>query len=71
LLLNLLKQVFTGKSRKIESSLNLPVIYFQSSELIVENEDAAPLHIDGDPAATPDRLHIRILPQCFRLIHPR
>lgn len=71
LLLNLLRQVFTGKTKRIESSLKLPVIYFQTTELVVDNEDSAPLHIDGDPAETPVQLHIRILPQCFRLIHPR
>lgn len=71
LLLNILKQVFTGKSRKIENSLKLPIIYFQTTELMVDNRDQAPMHIDGDPAETPEKLQIRIAPSCFRLIQPK
>ena len=30
----------------------------------------APLHIDGDPAETPEELKIEIKKKCFRLIQP-
>lgn len=70
LLFNLVKQIMNGKLKKIESSLHQPVIYFQTRELIIDNKDQAPLHIDGDPADTPDKLLVRIKPSCFRLIRP-
>jgi len=70
MLLSILKQVFTGKTRKVDSSLNLPVIYFQTPHLKIINKGKAPLHIDGDPAETPDQIEAKIHPACFRLIHP-
>jgi len=79
LLFNLVKQILGGKLQKIPSvktasergtSLKAPVIYFQTKQLTIENNSFAPMHIDGDPAETPDKLKIKILPKCFRLIHP-
>jgi diacylglycerol kinase (ATP) len=70
LLYNLIKQILTGKLQKIENSLKLPVIYFQTKQVIIENSSLAPVHIDGDPYETPERLKIKILPKCFRLIQP-
>ncbi len=70
LLYNLIKQILAGKLQKMETSLKLPVIYFQTKQLLIENSDLAPLHIDGDPSETPDRLMIKIVPECFRLIQP-
>ncbi len=70
LLYNLIKQILAGKLQKIETSLKLPVIYFQTKELLIENPDLAPLHIDGDPSETPEKLTIKIVPECFRLIQP-
>ena len=46
------------------------VIYFQTDKLEVINHSQAPLHIDGDPAETPDRLSVEIKKKCFRLIQP-
>ena len=70
LLYNLIKQILAGKLQKMESSLNLPVIYFQTKQLSIENNSLAPIHIDGDPAETPEKLKIKIVPKCFRLIQP-
>ena len=70
LLFNLLKQIVAGKLRDIESSLNQPVIYFQTEKIRIENIDEAPMHIDGDPAETPSRLIIELKKKCFRLIQP-
>ena len=71
LLFNLLKQVLAGKLQKVESSLNNPVIYFQTPKLLIHNPAAALMHIDGDPAETPEILEIEVKKKCFRLIHPR
>jgi diacylglycerol kinase (ATP) len=46
------------------------VIYFQCSTITIINHQLAPMHIDGDPAATPDKVVIKILPACFSLIQP-
>lgn len=70
LLLTVMKQVMAGKIRRVETSLQSPVIYFQTEELIIENTAEAPLHIDGEPRATLKQLSIKVLPHHFRLIHP-
>ncbi len=46
------------------------VIYFQTDLLTIMNISSAPLHIDGDPAETPEKLIIEIKKKCFRLIQP-
>ncbi len=71
LLFNLLRQILAGKLGKVESSLNQPVIYFQTDKIVIENTDQAPMHIDGDPAETPDKLVIKVNKRCFRLIQPQ
>lgn len=70
LLFNLIKQILAGKLNKIENSLNNPIIYFQTSELSITNSSLAPLHIDGDPVETPEKLNIHVKKKCFRLIQP-
>lgn len=70
LLFNLLKQILAGKLQKMESSLDQPVIYFQTEKIQIGNSGAAPLHIDGDPAETPDNLDITVKKKCFKLIQP-
>lgn len=70
LLYNLVKQILAGKLHSIENSLNQPVIYFQTEALSIENHHMAPLHIDGDPAPTPEKIIVRIKKKCFRLIQP-
>jgi YegS/Rv2252/BmrU family lipid kinase len=69
LLLTVMKQVLAGKLRRIENSLRSPVIYFQTEELNISNVGNAPMHIDGEPRDTPSRLHIKVLPLFFKLIH--
>jgi diacylglycerol kinase (ATP) len=46
------------------------VIYFQTDQLSIRNSSNAPLHIDGDPAETPEQLIIKVKEKCFRLIQP-
>lgn len=70
LLYNLVKQILAGKLKQVESSLNEPIIYFQTKEIIIKNTGNAPMHIDGDPAETPEELKIEIRKKCFRLIQP-
>jgi YegS/Rv2252/BmrU family lipid kinase len=70
LLWNVLQQVFSGKIDSIENSLELPVIYFQTDKLIIENHNEAPVHIDGEPRETIAKMDIKVLPDYFNLIQP-
>ncbi|HEX2684434.1 MAG TPA: diacylglycerol kinase family protein, partial [Ferruginibacter sp.] len=70
LLWNVMQQVLTGKTKKIENSLEMPVIYFQTNALTIENPEQAPLHIDGEPRESIAELNIKVLPQYFNLIQP-
>jgi diacylglycerol kinase (ATP) len=49
---------------------NASVLYFQTKEIKIENPRLAPMHIDGDPVETVDRLNVQILKDSFRLIYP-
>jgi YegS/Rv2252/BmrU family lipid kinase len=69
LLLTVLRQVLAGRIRRIENSMSSPVIYFQTDELYISNPAEAPIHIDGEPWECHRQLHIKVLPQYFKLIH--
>jgi diacylglycerol kinase (ATP) len=69
-LLQTLKQV-RGKNKPETATIDEKkkgVLYFQTDKLRINNLSAAPLHIDGDPAETPDALRIEVKKKCFRLI---
>lgn len=70
LLWNVLQQVMLGKIKKIENSLESPVIYFQTDKLKLTNTDHAPLHIDGEPRESIHELDVTVLPEHFDLIQP-
>jgi diacylglycerol kinase (ATP) len=70
LLWNVLQQVLSGKTKKVENSLESPVIYFQADALSIENPEGAPIHIDGEPRESIPALDIKILPAYFNLIQP-
>ncbi len=65
---NVMRQVIMGKVKKPENSLRAPIIYFQCEKLHINNPGKALLHIDGDPAAMMESLHIKVLPNYFDLI---
>lgn len=72
LLFEMIKQV-TGWNKlqtQMITTKKKGVIYFQTSQLTVINNDLAPLHLDGDPAETIQELNITINKKCFRLIQP-
>ena len=71
-LLQTLKQV-SGRNRLQATSFiekKKEVIYFQTDKLNIVNRSKAPLHIDGDPAETPQELKIEIKKKSFRVIQP-
>ena len=47
------------------------VIYFQTDHLSIRNISEAPLHVDGDPAETPEELEIVVKKRCFRLLQTK
>jgi diacylglycerol kinase (ATP) len=75
--LSMLLQTFRQVMGKIKlqpaSAINTEkaVIYFQTDHLSIKNISEAPLHVDGDPAETPDELHITVKKKCFRLLQAR
>lgn len=46
------------------------ILYLQASSLVIGNPGEAPLHIDGDPAATAKSFRIQVVPDAIRLIAP-
>lgn len=70
LLLSILQQVTSGKTRRLENSLRYPVIYFQTDNLEIVNENNAPIHIDGEPRSSGPSFNVKVLNQAFDLIHP-
>jgi diacylglycerol kinase (ATP) len=72
LLLQTLKQI-TGNNKLVTEDIagnKKSILYFQTEKLHIRNLSQAPLHIDGDPAETPDEIEIAIKKNCFRLIQP-
>jgi len=72
LLLQTFRQVSGRNKLQPDTYINKDqaVIYFQTSQLHIKNLSQAPLHVDGDPAETPEELSIEIKKKCFRLIQP-
>jgi len=73
--LSLLLQTFKQVSGRNALQVSLVqkqrgIIYFQAPALRIVNRSHAPLHIDGDPAKTPNEITIEIHKKCFRLIQP-
>ncbi|MBC7887938.1 MAG: YegS/Rv2252/BmrU family lipid kinase [Ferruginibacter sp.] len=67
------KQMRAGKIKDYDERTfhKKDVLYFQTSRLIIHNPDAAPLHIDGDPAKTSKKFTVEIIPDAFKLIQPK
>lgn len=49
---------------------NASLLYFQTTEIKIENPHLAPMHIDGDPVETTNKISVQILKDSFRLIYP-
>ena len=45
------------------------VLYFQTSQIKIENPQSALMHIDGDPVETTNEINVQILKDSFRLIY--
>lgn len=49
---------------------NHNIVYFQAKEAEIINHDNAPVHVDGEPEPTTEKITIKILPNAFRLLRP-
>lgn len=72
LLLQTFKQISGRNQLQPDTAIDTKkgVVYFQTDKLSITNRTQAPLHIDGDPAETPDELKIEVKKKCFRLLQP-
>jgi diacylglycerol kinase (ATP) len=71
-LYNTLKQISGyNKINSVEMiNENSSLIYFQTNQIEIINQGLAPMHIDGDPVETVDKLDIKVLEDTFKLIYP-
>jgi len=67
-----LKQIRNGQVRMYEDKKyhRNDIHYFQTKKLSIKNQQLAPLHIDGDPAATAPAFEISIIEKAFKLLMP-
>ena len=72
MILQILKQLAGANQLQVDSAIdrNKAVIYFQTDKFSVLNTSQAPLHIDGEPATTIEKIDISINKKCFLLIQP-
>ena len=74
--LNLLLQTFRQVSGRNKLMTDVfvekkkAILYFQTDKLSISNPSQALLHIDGDPAETPEELKIEIKRKCFKVVQP-
>jgi diacylglycerol kinase family enzyme len=68
----ILKQIRKGQVRLYEDKKyhRNDIHYFQTKKITIKNPELAPLHIDGDPAATSDAFEIEIIENAFKLLIP-
>lgn len=71
MLWSLVKQIKAGKVQTGESGKSHNgIFYFQTPRLVITNYNRAPLHIDGDPVETAEKINIEVLPKAFKLLIP-
>lgn len=72
MLWTILKQIRSGQARAYEDKKyhRTDIGYFQTRHLSITNTKLAPLHIDGDPAATAEKFEISIIEKAIRLLMP-
>jgi len=71
MLYSLLKQVTAGEITNTRKPYRKKdIFYFQAKKLEIANLQNAPLHIDGDPAATAPHFSIQVAEKAFKLLQP-
>lgn len=54
----------------VEDMSNKNILYFQTPSLTIKNPKLAPLHIDGEPRESAEKLTIQVIKDAFLLIRP-
>lgn len=69
---SLLLQILAGKVKQERNELNKAqaIWYFQCSSLVINNPALAPLHLDGEPISTAEKIDIQVIPGALQLIQP-
>jgi YegS/Rv2252/BmrU family lipid kinase len=65
-----MRQILFGKIQEGDVQKNRNILYYQSSEISIDNPLKAPLHIDGEPVETNVKVEIEILPSAMLVIQP-
>ena len=68
LVISLVTHLVFGKPEPAGYYHKKDILYYQVKSLSINNPALAPLHIDGEPAATAAHFHIKILPAAFSLL---
>lgn len=54
----------------VEDMSKKNILYFQTNKITINNIKHAPLHIDGEPKETADKITFEIIRNCFELLQP-
>jgi diacylglycerol kinase family enzyme len=52
----------------VEDISGKSILYFQTPSITINNLKHAPLHIDGEPVETQEKIQANVIKNCFRLI---
>lgn len=72
-MLSLLRQISVGKIKSDiidKKTINKGIGYFHCDKIIIENHDNAPIHLDGEPITTENKIEIKMIPSAFKLLQP-
>jgi diacylglycerol kinase (ATP) len=66
----LIYQIILGKPIGVQEAMKQTSIvrYIQTTKVEIENLDVAPLHVDGEPKQTAEKINVEVLPGAFWLI---
>lgn len=70
--LSILRQIIFGKIQASEEVVakKKNIYYFHADKITIQNPSIAPLHIDGEPCETSEKIEVKILPRAIRLLCP-
>jgi YegS/Rv2252/BmrU family lipid kinase len=72
-MLSLIRQISVGKIKSDiidKNKISKGIGYFHCDKITIENHDNAPMHLDGEPIATENKIEIKIIPSAFKLLQP-
>lgn len=69
-MLGLIRQILFGKPMSLENAKQSSAVvrYIQSSSICIENNQYAPMHVDGEPKESAEKIQIRVIPKAFNII---